>query len=213
MRREQKTTQLGTRWQVQVQVAGVGAGQQAALAKQTPTEQLIGCPAGSGRRESGARSLAQSAGTTQVAGDNRDQTLKRESATIIGQKRRRSLQGAKVRTLLYGTLMPRYPGTPVPSWPGTFCLACLQRSVSGIFWQPSGASGDRPGSPHFASPQHKRFRKSDHPTDRPPCCMSELHKLFMSRARGGGMKSSLHCTVPQRWTSSDNNQFFFNFFF
>lgn len=39
--REQKSTQLGTRWQVQV----AGAGQQAALAEQTPTEQLIGCPA------------------------------------------------------------------------------------------------------------------------------------------------------------------------
>lgn len=96
VRREEKTIQLETRSWVQVQVRWVGAGpskvqvcagagQQVVLAKQTPTEQLIGCPAGSGRRKSGARSLAQSAGTTQVAGDNRDQTLKRESATIIGQ--------------------------------------------------------------------------------------------------------------------------------
>lgn len=198
MRSEQKTTQLGTRWQVQVQVAGAGAGQQAALAKQTPTEQLIGCPAGSGRRENGARSLAQSAGTTQAAGDNRDQTLKRESATIIGQTRRRSLQGAKVRTLLYDTLMPRYPGTPVPSWPGTFCLACLQRSFSGIFWAAKWCKRrlTRFTSLRLASAQE--IRKSDHPTDRPQCCMSELHKLFMSRARAGGMKTSLHCTVPQR---------------
>ena len=159
-------------------------------------------PGGSGRREGGARSLAQSAGTTQVAGDNRDQTLKRESATIIGQKAGGACRVPKY--VLYDT--PRCPGTPVPRYPGTFLawhgLHWLWPAALRL-WDFLGSvaakwcSGDRQGSPHFASPQPKEFPSQTTPRT-PQGCMSELHKLFMNRTRAAGMNLSLHCTVPQR---------------
>jgi hypothetical protein len=138
--------------QVQFKVQVAGAGQQAALAKQTPTEQLIGCPAGSGRREGGARSLAQSAGTTQVAGDNRDQTLKRESATIIGQRGGGACRVPKY--VLYST--PRYPGI----------LPGLARSA----WQPDSQVVQRrpTGFTSLRLAAAQEIPKSDHPTDRSP---------------------------------------------
>lgn len=106
--------------------------------------------------------------------------------------------------------MPRYPGTPAPSWPGTFfalaCLACPQCSVSGISFLGGQAVQRRPT--RFTSLRlaaaHKKFAGQTTPRTAPRACMSELHKLFMSRqARQGAEKDrqsrifSLHCTVLQ----------------
>lgn len=106
--------------------------------------------------------------------------------------------------------MPRYPGTPAPSWPGTFfalaCLACPQCSVSRISFLGGQAVQRRPT--RFTSLRlaaaHKKFAGQTTPRTAPRACMSELHKLFMSRqARQGGEKDrqarifNLHCTVPQ----------------
>lgn len=98
---------------------------------------------------------------------------------------------------LYDTLMPRHPGTPVPSWPGTFCSG-LQYSGLSLGSQVVQRRPTRFTSLRLAAAQE--IRKSDHPTDRPQGCMSELHKLFMSRASVRGQQAwifSLHCTVPQ----------------
>lgn len=100
--------------------------------QQTPTEQLIGCPADQEGVRGGAPSLAQSAGTTQAAGDNRNQTLKRESATIIGQRggRRAGMQSARVR----------HPGAPVLTIDGRFRGTYLLQSTCPVCapGQPSG---------------------------------------------------------------------------
>lgn len=131
-------------------------------------------PGGSGRREGGARSLAQSAGTTQVAGDNRDQTLKRESATIIGQRRGGAWEPAGCQSTYFTQMapVPRYPSTFLAwhvlslLWPAR--SACSAPSLEFLFWAAKRCSGDRQGSPHFASPQHTRNSQVRPPHGPPP---------------------------------------------
>lgn len=108
--------------------------------------------------------------------------------------------------------MPRYPGTPAPSWPGTFffALACLpglpavHRLWNFFSGQPSSAAAT--DKVHLTSPRRstQEIRRSDHPTDRPQGLYVRVAQIIHEQAgqagRGKDRQSrffSLHCTVAQ----------------
>lgn len=114
------------------------------------------------------------------------------------------------RWFLHDTLMPRYPGTPAPSWPGTFLLWACRAPSLGFFLgsQVVQAATDKV---HLTSPRRSTRNSQVRPPHGPPPALSvRAAQIIHEQAKAGqgkdgatGMifQSALHCTVSRRgWT-------------
>lgn len=101
---------------------------------------------------------------------------------------------------LYDTLMPRHPGTPVPSWPGTFCCG-LQYSGSLGSQVPSRAAAT--DKVHLTSPRRSTRNSQVRPPHGPPpglhVRVAQIIHEQGKRARATGRKfqSALHGAANQ----------------